>query len=451
MTEADNVAWRKSSRSKFFLFGVPKFGTSILIGFADFALAALYIEAFQVSPFLVGFALAMGKLTIAASQFFFGWISDAKYTRWGRRKPYLIILSPILGVSFIFLLMPSLMIDINDKYAVFLWLLILYQIFNISYGITSPYGSWMVEQFSTDERPRASQYQNTIGMLGSGLMSVFSLIILTGVIVKIKTIPNVIPFEYLLSVMIFGIIPVILFYLVTFLMPTEPHFKINSNMLQNLKIILNNENYLFVNGMMGIASIAWIMVGTLLLQYIQVVLVFSGTTYIIVAAVFLIGILAFLYIWRKLVHKLGKKQSILYIFLVAIIFLPFSLIGLIPTASLFIFGLIFILGISGCLAGWYLIPAIFIADIAEDDERKTGELRAGIYTGFPSIILNLFQSVGLLIMGAILELPKITVGTSKFSLGYVIWGPICSLILIGAYLYSRKFVQLDFEWEKKHN
>ena len=451
MTEADNVVWRKSSTSKFFLFGVPKFGTSILIGFADFALAALYIQAFQVPAFLVGFALAMGKLTIAASQFFFGWISDAKYTRWGRRKPYLIILSPILGVSFFFLLLPSIMININDKNAVFLWLLILYQIFNISYGVTSPYGSWMVEQFSSDERPRASQYQNTIGMLGSGVMSVFSIIILTGIITQIQNNPNVIPFEYSLSVMIFGIILVVLFYLVTFLMPTEPHFKIDSNILQNLTIILKNKNYLFVNGMMGIASIAWIIVGTLLLQYMQVVLVFSLTTYTIAAALFLIGILVFLYIWRKLVHKFGKKQSILYIFLVAIIFLPFSLIGLIPSGFLFIFGLIFVVGLGGCLAGWYLIPAIAIADIAEDDERKTGELRAGIYTGFPSIILNLFQSVGLLIMGTILELPKITVGTTIFSLGYVIWGPICSLILIGAYLYTRKFVQLDFEWEKKHD
>ncbi|MEE9378332.1 MAG: MFS transporter [Candidatus Lokiarchaeia archaeon] len=448
MNETEIISRGKSTRSKFFLYGAPKFGTSILMGFADFALATLYILAFQVSPFLVGFALAMGKLTIAASQFFFGWISDAKYTRWGRRKPYLIILSPILGLSFIFLLLPNLIIDLNDKNAVFLWLLILYQIFNISYGVTSPYGSWMVEQFSTDERPRASHYENTIGFCGSGVMSVFAMVILTEFIDEIQTNPNVIPFVFFLSVIIFGIIPVLIFYLVSFLMPTEPHFKIDSNIFQNLKIILKNKNYLLVNGMMGIASIAWIMVGTLLLQFTEVVLVFEQTNYMIVAALFLIGILGFLYMWRKLTSKLGKKQSVLYIFLVAIIFLPFSLLGLIPMESSFIFGAIFILGIAGCLAGWFLLPAIFIADITEDDEKKTGELRAGIYKGFPSIILNLFQAVGLLIMGTILELPEITVGTSTFSLGHVIWGPICSLILIVAFVYSRKFVQLDFEWEK---
>ncbi|MBA7704881.1 hypothetical protein ES703_113704 [subsurface metagenome] len=52
-------------------------------------------------------------------------------------------------------------------------------------------------------------------------------------------------------------------------------------------------------------------------------------------------------------------------------------------------------------------------------------------------------------MGILLELPKIDVGTATFSIGHVIWGPICSLILIVAYFYSRKFVKLDFDWEKE--
>ncbi len=117
--------------------------------------------------------------------------------------------------------------------------------------------------------------------------------------------------------------------------------------------------------------------------------------------------------------------------------------------SSLIFGILFILGLAGAMAGWFLLPPVFISDITEDDEKTTGELKAGIYKGFPSIVLNLFQIVGILIMGVLLELPKIDVGTANFSIGHVIWGPICSLILIVAYLYSRKFVKLDFDWEKE--
>jgi GPH family glycoside/pentoside/hexuronide:cation symporter len=448
MNQEDIILREKSKTRKFFIYAMPKFGTSVLMGFADFALFTLYALAYQVSPFLVGIALALGKFTIAASQFFWGWISDAKYTRWGRRKPYSIILSPILALSFILLLMPGLVIDLNDLNALFVWLLIIYQIFNISYGCTAPYASWMAEQFMVKERPRASQYENTIGFIGTGTMLVFSMVVLTGFITKIQENPEIIPPDYSISVIIFALILVLLFYLACFLMPTEPHFKIESTMFQNLKVLLKNKNFINVTVMIGIASLGMTQVGSLILQFLVVVLHFDPITNSIASVILVIGILIFLYMWRKLVLKIGKKPSILYIFLSLILFLPFTLLGMIPMESFFIYGMLFTLGIAACTGGWFLIPPVVIADITEDDEKTTGELKAGMYSGFPSIFLNIFQALGLFIMGIILELPDITVGTSTFSLGYVVWGPIVSLILIVAYVYTRKFIQLDFEWEK---
>ncbi|MFX0137370.1 MAG: MFS transporter [Candidatus Hodarchaeota archaeon] len=449
MNQEGIIQREKSKTSKFLIYAIPKFGTSVLMGFADVALATLYILAYQVSPFLVGIALALGKFTIAVSQFFWGWISDAKYTRWGRRKPYTIILSPILAISFILLLMPSLVIDLNDLNALFLWLLIIYQIFNISYGFTAPYASWMAEQFMVDERPRASQYENTFGFIGTATMLVFSMVVLTGFITKIQENPEVIPLDYSISALIFASLMVLLFYLASFFMPTEPHFKIESTMFQNLKVLLKNKNYVNVTIMNGIASMGMTQVGSLILQFIVIVLHFDQTLNIIASVILVLGILVFLYMWRKLVTKIGKKRSILYIFLSLILFLPFTLLGMIPMESTFIYGLLFMLGIAMCTGGWFLIPPICFADIAEDDEKTTGELKAGMYIGFPSIFLNIFQAVGLFIMGTILELPDIIVGTSTFSLGYVAWGPIVSLILILAYLYTRKFIKLDFDWEKR--
>ena len=84
--------------------------------------------------------------------------------------------------------------------------------------------------------------------------------------------------------------------------------------------------------------------------------------------------------------------------------------------------------------------------MAEDDEKRTSELKAGIYAGFPSIALNLFQALGIRFLGEITSLPDITVGVQSFSIGYVIWGPICAVILILTYFYSKHFVKLDFDW-----
>jgi len=36
-----------------------------------------------------------------------------------------------------------------------------------------------------------------------------------------------------------------------------------------------------------------------------------------------------------------------------------------------------------------------------------------------------------------------------YSVDLVIWGPICSTILVVAYFFTKKFVKLDFEWEKE--
>jgi len=443
MNQNEIIQRGKSKNSKVLLFGVPKLGTSILIGLADFALLALYTIGYQLTPLLAGIGLGIGKLTIAASQFFFGWISDAKYTRWGRRKPYLVVLSLFLAISFLFLLLPSLFIDINNVSSVFIWFLVWNIMFNISYGVTTPYDAWMAEQFTADERPKVSQFQNLFSFTGTAIMAVFAMVVLTDFNEDIQANPDIIPPDFLFSVVIFAFIPLILFCLMVILVPKEPHFKIDSNLIDSLKTVLKNKNFLLVTVMQGIASIAIIMTTSLMLVYISTVLQFDSTSYLIASIVFILGILFFLVLWRKLIEKLGRKRSLLYIFLTAIIFLPFTLFGLLPMGSTFIFGIIFILGITGCMGGWFLFSGIIYADIAEDDEKSTGELKAGIYKGFPSIVLNLFQALGLFIMGMILELPSM--GTLPYSIGYVVWGPICSLILIGAYFFTRKFIKLDFE------
>ncbi|MBY9019821.1 MAG: hypothetical protein KGD67_02105, partial [Candidatus Lokiarchaeota archaeon] len=107
-------------------------------------------------------------------------------------------------------------------------------------------------------------------------------------------------------------------------------------------------------------------------------------------------------------------------------------------------------GVAIILGGWYLFPYIVYADIAEDDEKSTGNLKAGTYAGFPSLILNLFQAVGAIVIGSLFSLPNITVGTiNPFSIGLALFGPICSVILIVAYFFTKKYVTLDFDWEKK--
>ena len=453
MNETSEIKREKTSNLMKILFSSPRLGTSIVLGIEGWALLTLYTSGYGLQPLLAGFAISMGYLTIALSQFLLGWISDTKYTKWGRRKPYIIIFAPLLGISIIFLLLPGLMIDLADKQTLFIWMLIWEIVFRASYAVTTPYQAWMAEEFPLEERPVVSQFQNTFNYVGNGIMALFSMIILTGFVDKLKLDINTpVPLNFLIPTIIFGFLVIILFYIVAFKFPTEPHFKISSNLIESLKTIVKNKNFMKIVLMVGISGLGWSMITTVMLKYLVDVLHLSTIENLISSVALLLSIFAFLYFWRRLIQKSGKKKALLYVFIGSIVFLPISLLGLIPMDSYLILGIIFIVGIGAVLGGWYLFPYIVYADVAEDDEKSTGELKAGIYAGFPSIILNIFQAVGAFFIGAFLSLPDINptgqLG-ADFSIGLVIFGPIVSVILLISYFYTRKFVTLDFEWEKK--
>ncbi|MFW9819103.1 MAG: MFS transporter, partial [Candidatus Thorarchaeota archaeon] len=361
MSEFEIEQGDRGNLKKFILFGTPRLGTNILLTIVDFALLTLYSTGFNLPAWQTFLATSLGKLSIALSQFLLGWLSDAKYTKWGRRKPYLIILSPLLAISFIFLLIPNQFLSISNTTALFTWLLIWDVIFQASYGVTTVHNAWMAEQFQVGDRPKASQFINLFIYLGAGVGEIFTLLVLTDFAAQVDLNPDVLPIEFLIGVLIFGLITIPLFYLVAILMPTEPKYKIETSLIVNLKSIIKNKKYLSFNFMEGFASIAWSIVTPTMLAFLTAVLNFTDLQFIIGGSIIIFGVLIFLYLWRKLIEKLGKKKSLLYLFLFAIIVLPFTLISLIPMESYLIYGIIFIIGVVASIGGWNLFHYIIYA------------------------------------------------------------------------------------------
>lgn len=451
MSETEQIRRENTSKSKKILFASPRISTSIVLGIEGWALLTLYTSGYGLHPLLAGFAISMGYLTIALSQFLFGWLSDAKYTRWGRRKPYIIIFAPILAISSIFLMLPALIIDLTDKTTLFIWMLIWEIMFRMSYSVTTPYQAWMAEVFPVDERPEVSQFQNIFNWIGNAIMAVFSMLILTSYIGAIEDAGDVniaIPLDFLIPIVIFGILVIILFYIIAFKIPTEPHYAIKSNLRESLEIIIKNKNFMLIVLMVGISGLGWSMLSTGMLKYLVDALALGMLDYLIASILLVFTILICLYLWRRSIEKSGKKKTLLSVFLLAICTLPITLLALIQLDSYLIIGIIFIIVVATSLAGWFLFPYIVYADIAEDDEKSTGELKAGIYAGFPSIILNIFQAAGVFLIGVIFSLPNIST-TKDFSWGLIIFGPLVSVILLVSYFYTKKYVKLDFDWEKK--
>ncbi|MHA1675487.1 MAG: MFS transporter [Promethearchaeota archaeon] len=438
-----------SSTKKMILFSFPRISSALLLGLIGFALFTLYTTGFGLDETKVTNRLTIGYIAIAISQPFFGWISDVTYIKkLGGRKPFVFLLAPVLVVSFLLLMMPSLVLENPSDETLLTWFFIWNTLFEVAYAVTTPYQAWMAQLFNTADRPKCSQIQNIANFIGQVIQTLFAMLILTDFAVNIESNPNYIPPEYLWGCILFAATFIISFYTSAILMPTEPQKVQKSNLLENLKVALKNAKYQKVVFMQGFASIGWVMAGTVILKYLTDVLQLNMMQNIIVSGSMIIGMVIFLEFWKRMIAKKGKTQSIKMVFIFGAIVMPLSLIGLIYVENTLWFGLLLVWGYAFVLGGWYLFPYIMYADLAEDDERQTNVQKAGLYIGYPSIILNLFQAFGVFLLGQLYKFGDTTVGTNTFNLGNVLWGPVVSIILIGVYFYTKKYVLIDFEWAK---
>ena len=435
--------------SKYAIYGMPRLSSSIVLGIVDTGLLGLYTLGLGAAPFLIGLALGLGKLAIAISQFLIGWISDKTKTRWGKRKPFMVIGAPILGFIFALTVLPTAFIASPSSFDLFLWLLIFDFLFQFVYGaLTTPYQSWVAEQFQVQDRPKASAFQNLFGFLGTGVGVVFVFVIIPMFMDTYAATGEIAPLYLILSIA-FSVLIIVLYSLCAYLLPAETTDYVHTNILEDVKQIVKDKNFMLVCLLQGIAFLAWGMVTPTLLGFTTEVLGFDTTTMALAAGILFLGIIIFLFSWKKLIDQWGKKKTISLIFLVGVLVLPFSLIGLIPGGVPFAIAIIYVLGVASALGGWYLFPYIWYADLAEDAKRRgdLDEMQAGLYAGFPNILLNIFQAIALFITGIILDLPPVP--GKSFSWGYVLWGVWCSAVLLIGLIYIRKFIQLDFEWEEE--
>jgi len=458
--EKSETTIRAGTQHRFLLttYAMPRFGFSLVLSLQSYVTFFIYTQVFNLPGILTGICSFVGYLAIAAAQFSMGTISDRTNTRWGRRRPYVIFGSPFLLLSFFMLFTPPLFLGSSPATIVlFVWMLAWNSGFEIFYGVTTtPYQAMLPEITEVGERPRASQLQNIWGLLGSAAGLVLTFVGVTAFTATIVETGQLnIPF--LLIFLVSAIVTGCFLYFFVWKMPREqPKWGSHESIMSNLREAIRNKNFLRVTIFQGIASL--VPTSSLALGFVSDVLHFNTLFYVLTALVLLFAVLIFYTVWRKFIERRGKKWTLQIILLFGMIIFPLSLIGLAQNAGgsiLKISGIVFVALVAIFIAGWSLFPYILYADLTEDDARRTKNFKAGVYTGFPSIPLNIFQGVSIFITGALdTYLPTFlpaTATTGSVSWYYIVWGPLATVYLLIAILYLHKKVVLDFTWEKEAN
>lgn len=392
------------TRGQRFSYSICRFGTSIFMNIVTLALFYIYDQEFGLSEgtYLNSTALAVGKVIIGFSGFIFGYISDIiPPEKFNRRKFFIWTGAPLLAVSFIMLFVPNLLIPNAGIYGIFTWLLVWNGMFNLFYGyLLTPYQSWMAEITTDKDRLLTSGMQNTTNVTSTLLGTGFAFL-LPGMLHLDDGLTTKTSLILLGIVIAFAVIEIVMFLPALLTIPEAPVERKDRNIWREFKVVFSNKNYVIWFVAQGVYSMGLTLVTSLVLTFSDKILGFTGLTdTIIFGLLVFVTLMVCFVIWGKIAGRLGKKWSLIIGFGLLAAVLPFSLIfKVLPDNAIqwvgYVYG--FFLGIG--LSGPNLFPYAIIADIAAKDEEETNESRAGMYTGFNSIPMNIFQALALLLVG----------------------------------------------------
>jgi len=369
-------------------YAVGMFGTSIPINmFKTYAFAFYVIHLSAITTEMFALILAVYTVVDAIDNPVYGFLSDRTRSRWGRRRPWLVIGTPLLVLCFImFFNVPAGMAEGS----VFWYALLLY-IFTGSLDamINTNYGSLFPELFKT-EQVRAKT---------NAIRQVFQLIAMVIGIALTPMIADAIGYRN--TALIYSGLALVVILYMTFNCHETPEAQElpKPQLFKSVRDILRNPKF-WLNGLVRATFFAAL---AILQQsvafYTKYVLEADGmASTIMLAAVIVVAIIA-VPVWVKVIKKLGlMKTWRLTFFCVALPLIPlyFTTTLLASTFVLVVFGF----GYGGVCATLDVVGA----RILDEDKKRYGVQREGTFNSLGGVLGNtsgLFVAFGFLMVSRI--------------------------------------------------
>lgn len=374
--------------------------TSTLISYASIAiplamlglplyiyLPTFYTQDVGLSVTIVGIILFLSRLTDVITDPIIGIYSDRYESKYGKRKPFIVLGSLILAGSFYALVHPPV------EYAIF-WLLIFSVFVYLGWSLVSiPYLAWSAEITSEyHEKTRLSAAREIFTIIGA----------LAALIIPYLYNVSESADQSLTILYIAFFITLVLMLPVTLLGTSEGDFKPTHHVtLKEIESIWQKIPSLGrLQSAFVFNSLANALPATLFLYYVQLVLEEESKTGPLLLLYFASGILG-LPFWTMLAKKIGKRKSwgaSMMIASVAFIFVPF-----LGSGDLYYFILItFISGLS--LGADMALPSSIQIDVVQKIEEDTvsyAGILFGIWAMLTKFSLALAVGIGFVVLGAV--------------------------------------------------
>lgn len=372
------------SRMKSFNYAIGMFGTSIPINLLKTFAVFYYVDTLGLTTTQFALILSIYAFIDAIDNPVYGFLSDRTRSRWGRRRPWLVIGTPLLALGLIFFYSPPAFLSGNSLLAYAM----LFYIFTgtLDSVINANYGALFPELFRTD----ASRASTNAMRQAFQLVAMIISIALTPIISK--------AIGFKMTAIIYGILGgvVILYMALTSKEVKVAEHEQKPELWHSLKSLFLNRKFWIAGFAGAFYSAAMSLVLATMLFFVKYSLkIPEAQSSILFGAVLLIAI-ACVSLWAYFV----RKHSIIPIWRIALITLAFSFIPLFFANSLVtaIIGSVLIgFGFAGAITTNDLIGA----KIMDEDTKKYNLRREGIISnamGFMNRLNSLFTAAALLLV-----------------------------------------------------
>ncbi|MFX1451497.1 MAG: MFS transporter, partial [Promethearchaeota archaeon] len=367
------------------IYSMGNFGISIINGTFLSYILYFYLDkafiGFAAGGFIMGIALAVGRIVDAIFNPIIGSKSDNFRSRYGRRKPFIIMGIAPLIILYILLWTPPIGLGST---AISIYVLILISIFDAMFTfIVVPVYALLPEiANSSEERLSISMYSNIFAVLAT--------------VISVAAAPILYEnFGYPFSAVIFSFVIAATILPMLSIKENPDYQEIEKvSFKEALKISLENPPYqLFLINKTAIEFAFRILSAILPFLIVSVIGLRLSEVFVISAFLF-VGAFSSIVLWEKLSIKYGKK--ITYIWTMVFFTIPLGMswcfLILLGVAKV-IFGIFFaVCGGIGMGGVWILSPVI-IADIIDDEAKRKGLRRESMYYAMQEMLEKLAISV----------------------------------------------------------
>ncbi|WP_223829419.1 MFS transporter [Paenibacillus arenilitoris] len=381
-----------------------------------------YVDVLGVRPGLISAAMIVHGIVNAVLNPFFGYLSDRTRSRWGRRIPYM-----LFGMVPLAALFTAIWFPVGEGTALFWYFLTIVLLYDVLFVmVVLNYSALFPEMFTTiKERASVSSWRQMFGIVG----------MIVGV-----ALPPLVYGNLGWGPMGAIFAGVALVFFVVMVMASKENIAVKrdeTGLLQSLKLTFSNKAFVFfVLGSLFVQFTFAVLPAAIPFFTKYVLRAAEDSNSILLGAIFIAAIPC-VYIWGRLVQKWGPRTTVMAaVSLYALAMLPFLVVTKVAAAAIAAAGI----GIG--LAGLLVLLDMLLSEIIDEDERRTGVRREGMYFGMNGFVVRWGVSLQALVLGVILEASgyvKDAVQTEA-----AVWGirSMLSVIPIAALLIALLFFYL---------